>query len=298
MLLYEEEFLSDLQFSKNYSYNTLSAYKRDLNYYKEFCNHSHKKIKEFYIFLDKKKLSIRTQARVISCLRSYFKFLQQKGETCFEMNHLKLPKPSHKLPKVLQIKDFQALWKVCEEKNVSMSLRNQLVLSFLYGLGCRVSELIALNVKDVNQMEAWISVLGKGNKQRHLPLSKNLSQFLGVYLEKSRPYLGNPEKNCLFFNNRGNRPSRIDIWRWLKNWSLKAGLNDIKNPHSFRHGCATELLDKGANLRSIQKLLGHSNLQTTQIYTSVSTKKLKSAVEKYHPLSKIKNKNYIFETTK
>ena len=288
MLLYEEEFLSDLQFSRNYSDNTLLAYRRDLNYYKEFCDCPYKGIQEFYVFLDQKKLSPRSQARVVSCLRSYFKFLQNRGETCIEINHLKLPKLSHKLPELIQFKDFQALWKACEGKTLHISLRNQLVLSFLYGLGCRVSELVALNLTDVNQIEACVSVLGKGNKQRLLPLSHNLSQLLAVYLEKSRPYLRRRESACLFFNNRGRRPSRVDIWRWLKKWSLKAGLNTVKYPHSFRHGCATELLEKGANLRSIQQLLGHVNIQTTQIYTSVSSKKLKSAVEKYHPLSKVK----------
>ena len=161
-------------------------------------------------------------------------------------------------------------------------------MSFLYALGCRVSELISLNIQDFNETEAWISVVGKGNKQRLLPLPTKLYQMLTVYLKKSRPHLGKKEKSCLIFNNKGNRPSRIDIWRWLKSWSLKAGFSKSKNPHSFRHGCATALLEGGADLRTIQKLLGHSNIQTTQIYTSVSSKKLKSAIQKHHPLSQLK----------
>ena len=288
MLLYEEDFLKDLQFTQNYSNNTLSAYKRDLKYYKNFKKETSGQIQNFYVFLDKKKLSVRSQARVISCLRSYFKFLQKRGKSCPELNYLKTPKFYNKLPERVHVKDFQALWKACEEDSLHVTIRNQLVLSFLYGLGCRVSELTALNVSDINEMESWLSVLGKGNRQRILPLSKKLSQLLSLYLVKSRPLLGKKEKKCLFFNNRSNRPSRIDIWRWLKKWSLIAGLDGVKNPHSFRHGCATELLEKGANLRSIQKLLGHSNIQTTQIYTSVSGTQLKKAIEQYHPLSKIK----------
>ena len=288
MLLYEEDFLRDLQFSRNYSSNTLSSYKRDLNYYKDFCREGSGDIKDLYFFLDQKKLSVRSQARVISCLRSYFKFLQKKGEYCPEINHLKAPKFYHKLPERIYVRDFQALWKASEEDNLHYTIRNQLLLSFLYGLGCRVSELTALNVSDVNEIESWVRVVGKGNKQRILPLSKKLSHFLRLYLIKSRPLLGKIEKNCLFFNNRGNRPTRIDIWRWLKKWSLMAGLDKVKSPHSFRHGCATELLEKGANLRSIQKLLGHSNIQTTQIYTSISSTQLKTAVDQYHPLSKMK----------
>ena len=288
MLLYEEDFLRDLQFSRNYSNNTLSAYKRDLNYYKDFRKEGSGKIKDFYLFLDQKELSVRSQARVISCLRSYFKFLQKRGESCPEINHLKPPKFYHKLPERIHVKDFQALWKASEEKSFHNTIRNQLLLSFLYGLGCRVSELTALNVSDINEIECWVRIQGKGNKQRLLPLSKKLSQLLSLYLMQSRPFLGKKEKSCLFFNNKGNRPSRIDIWRWLKKWSSMGGLEGVKNPHSFRHGCATELLEKGANLRSIQKLLGHANIQTTQIYTSVSGGQLKSAVDQYHPLSKIK----------
>jgi len=288
MLLYENEFLRDLQFSKNYSNNTVSSYRRDLNYYKLFRKEALDNIKDFYLFLDQKKLSVRSQARVISCLRSYFKFLQRRGESCPEINDLKPPKVHHKLPHRLHLRDFQALWKACEGKNAKLTIRNQLLLSFLYGLGCRVSEITALNKSDFNEMESWLRVLGKGNKQRLLPLSKKLSYLLNLYLTESRPYFMNKEKTSLFFNNRGNRPSRVDIWRWLKKWSLKAGLDGVKNPHSFRHGCATELLEKGANLRSIQKLLGHSNIQTTQIYTSVTGGQLKSAVNQHHPLSKMK----------
>lgn len=287
MILYEE-FLRDLQFNKNYSSHTISAYKRDLDYYKSFSKNK-KNIQEFYEFLDKKNLSPRTQARIISCLRSYFRFLQKKGKLCVEIKYLTLPKVQKKIPHFISLKDFKALWKASKENSKHFSLRNELVLSFLYGLGCRVSELITLNIQDFNETEAWISVVGKGNKQRLLPLPVNLYQLLLIYLKKSRPHLGKQGKNCLIFNNKGNRPSRVDIWRWLKKWSLKAGFDTVKNPHSFRHGCATGLLERGADLRTIQKLLGHSNIQTTQIYTSVNLKNLKSAIKKHHPLSQLKD---------
>ena len=286
LILYED-FLRDLKFTCNYSKHTLSAYKRDLAYYKDFCK-TRQPIQEFYYFLSQKKLSARSQARIISCVRTYFKFLQRRGHSSLEIKHLKLPKVKNKLPQAIHLKEFQALWEACVVDSSSLSLRNQLVLSFLYGLACRVSELVALNIQDFNETSAWISVMGKGNKQRLLPLPKNLYHLLIVYLNKSRPFIGKPESPALFFNNRGSRPSRVDIWRWLKIWSLKAGFNEVKNPHSFRHGCATGLLEKGADLRTIQKLLGHLNIQTTQIYTSVSSKKLQSAVDDFHPLSQIK----------
>ena len=284
-----EAFLRDLQFGRSCSAHTISAYKRDLGYYKEFSKNKKQNIQEFYEFLDKKKLSARSQARIISCLRSYFRFLQRQGRRCVEIKYLSLPKVQHKIPHFISLKDFKALWKASKEDSEHLSLRNELVLSFLYGLGCRVSELINLNIQDFNETAAWISILGKGNKERLLPLPTKLHQLLIVYLKNSRPYFSQTEKACLIFNNKGNRPSRVDIWRWLKKWSLKAGFDTVKNPHSFRHGCATGLLERGADLRTIQKLLGHSNIQTTQIYTSVNPKKLKSAIKKHHPLSQLKH---------
>ena len=287
MILYEK-FLRDLQFGRNCSPHTISAYKRDLDYYKEFSKNKEKNIQDFYEFLDNKKLSPRSQARIISCLRSYFRFLQRQGKRVVEIKHLTLPKIQHKLPQYISLKDFKALWKASKEDSQHFSLRNELVLSFLYGLGCRVSELTALNIQDFNETSAWISVVGKGNKQRLLPLPIKLYQILTVYLKDSRPYIGKKRASSLIFNNKGRRPSRVDIWRWLKKWSLKAGFDSVKNPHSFRHGCATGLLERGADLRTIQQLLGHSNIQTTQIYTSINSKKLKSAIKNHHPLSQLK----------
>ena len=287
MLLYEE-FLREIQFGRAYSSHTVASYKRDLDYYKSFCK-TKQPIQEIYYFLTNKKLSSRSQARIVSCIRTYFKFLQSRGHSVSELKGLSLPKLQNKLPKPISLKDFEMLYKAsCAETKPELSLRNKLLLSFLYGLGCRVSELISLNIQDFNETEAWICVLGKGNKQRLLPLTKNLYDLLLLYLKESRPLIGKKESPSLFFNNKRRRPSRVDIWRWLKAWSLKAGFDDVKNPHSFRHGCATGLLEKGADLRSIQKLLGHLNIQTTQIYTSVSTSKLKKVINEFHPLSGFK----------
>ena len=274
-----------MQFARCCSSHTVSAYKQDLDYYREFCK-TRRPVQEIYSFLTEKKLSPRTQARIISCIRTYLKFLQSRGHSAKDMKYLKLPNVKNKLPKPIQLEEFKLLWKVCEEKSKPASLRNKLILSFLYGLGCRVSELVAMNIQNFNETERWISVIGKGDKQRLLPLTTELYKLLRTYLIQSRPFLADKKKDCLFFNNRGSRPSRVDIWRWLKAWSLKAGFNEVKNPHSFRHGCATSLLDKGADLISIQKLLGHLSIQTTQIYTTVSSEGLKKAIDKHHPLSK------------
>ncbi|MCY4512303.1 MAG: tyrosine-type recombinase/integrase [Bdellovibrionales bacterium] len=291
-LILEEEFLGHVQFNLHYSQNTVAAYKRDLSLYGHFQK-TNRDIKDFYQFLTKRNLGARSQARVVSSVRSYLRFLQTHGheDKAEKIKHLIFPKMKAKLPKLLTLDEFKALWIAAQDKGreeKALTLRNRLVLSFLYGLGCRVSELISLNLKDFNETESWINITGKGNHQRVIPLSEDLYESVRIYLKKSRTACVPSEKPWLIFNNKGNRPSRVDIWRWLKIWSLRAGFEQVKNPHSFRHGCATILLEKGADLKSIQQLLGHLNLQTTQIYTSVVSGQIKQTISQHHPLSKKK----------
>lgn len=290
-MLLQEEFLRELHFVRCYSSHTISAYKRDLSYYQKFRK-TKKSIQNIYAFLNKHNLSARSQVRIISCIRTYLKFLQFRGYRSTDIKHLKLPSIKAKLPKPIRLEEFKKLYIHCKGKQEYLSIRNQLILSFLYGLGCRVSELVSMNIQDFNETESWISVIGKGDRQRLLPIPKDLYKFLKHYLSKSRPHFCLKNQASLFLNIKGNRPSRIDIWRWLKGWSIKAGFHDIKSPHTFRHGCATSLLDQGADLVSIQKLLGHLNIQTTQIYTSVSFKNLKKSIDQFHPLSDNKLKKF------
>ena len=157
----------------------------------------------------------------------------------------------------------------------------------MFGLGVRVTELVSLNLQDFNETESWLSVMGKGGKQRLVPVTQKLYTELRDYLSYVRPVLAKKTKDnkSILVNDKGKRPSRIDIWRWLANWSKAAGFEQVVSPHKFRHGCATALLDGGADLRSIQVLLGHTSLQTTQIYTHVSASKMRSQIDKHHPLS-------------
>ncbi len=161
----------------------------------------------------------------------------------------------------------------------------------MYGLGCRVTELIQLNLSDIYEIEKYIKVLGKGGKERLVPLNDFLVDSLKDYITNVRALIYKPnshsptDTNYLIVNDRGHRPSRVDIWRWLVDWSKSAGFEKAISPHQFRHGCATALLDGGADLRSIQLLLGHTSIKTTQIYTSVSASHLKSTVDQCHPLS-------------
>lgn len=288
VLSYWVEFFNDLQNIKGRSKNTILAYRRDLELYIKFIA-TKKDISQFSYFLSKKKLSTRSQARIISSLRGYFLFCQKQGQSVPELRSLKLPKVTVHLPKALAFKDFQALLQASTEENKVKSIRNQTLLILLFGLGCRVSELIDLNLYDFNQNDASLIVTGKASKQRLLPLIDSVLNQLNLYLQDSRSFLANKNKEALLINNRGNRLSRVDVWRWLKAWALKANLDSASvSPHKFRHGCATALLNAGTDLRSIQILLGHSSLQTTQIYTSVSYKQTEKELSTHHPLAKDK----------
>ena len=289
-LEYWTEFFEDLQHVRGRSRNTVLAYRRDLELFDEFQK-DHKDIQAIYEYMKKKGLSTRSQARVISSIRTYYKFCETKGMKIPSLNLLRPPKVKAALPKVLTLEEFQKLFEASEVENPYKTARNQITLLLLFGLGCRVSELIGLNLQDFNETEGWLRVLGKGGKERLVPLTQNLATELKSYLEQVRPKLAKPGSHSILMNDRGKRPSRVDIWRWLAAWSEKAGFEETVNPHRFRHGCATALLEGGADLRSIQMLLGHSSIQTTQIYTSVSTSKIKEEIDKHHPLSNIPSKD-------
>lgn len=278
------EFFEDLQHVRGRSQNTVMAYRRDLELYQEF-HETRQALPRFFDFMLTKKLSTRSQARVISSLRTYFRFLEGQGVKAPELRELRPPRVTPSLPKPITLTEFHQLFEAARVEDVNRTLRNHLTLLLLFGLGCRVSELVGLNLHDFNMTDAWLKVLGKGGKERLVPLSENLLLQLKAYIKESRPHLIKDDTPAILINDRGHRPSRVDVWRWLAAWSARAGFEEPIGPHQFRHGCATALLEGGADLRTIQILLGHSSLQTTQIYASVTSHKLKEEVEKNHPLS-------------
>ncbi|MES2856337.1 MAG: tyrosine-type recombinase/integrase [Bdellovibrionota bacterium] len=282
------EFFQDLEQIRGRSRNTIMAYRRDLELFEEYWKTSHD-IPGFYVFMKKRQLSPRSQARVVSSLRTYFKFIEGRGLKAPVLRELKAPKVTVGLPKSLSPEEFSRLFKSCETEDANRTARNKITLLLLYGLGCRVSELIGLNLSDFHETDQWLSVLGKGNKERAVPLTEHLNRELKAYLESARPNMVRDTTTSILINDRGHRPSRVDIWRWLAAWSLKAGFEEPVSPHRFRHGCATALLEAGADLRSIQMLLGHASIQTTQIYTSVTTKNLTDTIDQHHPLSHLKD---------
>ncbi|MBC7742454.1 MAG: tyrosine-type recombinase/integrase [Bdellovibrionaceae bacterium] len=284
------DFFDDLQNVRGRSLNTIMAYRRDLDLYKKFRETSDRII-EFFDFMKKEHLSTRSQARVISSVRTYLKYCETRGVPCPELRELRPPKVKTSLPKSITVQEFEKLFVACETLDLAKTLRNRLTLLFLYGLGCRVSELIGLNLNDFSATDRWVKVLGKGRKERLIPLTESLYVALELYLTKARPHLSEDQTSnqALLLNDRGHRPSRVDIWRWLAAWSTKAGFSDPVHPHRFRHGCATALLEGGADLRSIQIMLGHASIQTTQVYTNVTTNTAVRAIDEHHPLSKLKD---------
>lgn len=264
------------------------AYRRDLELWQAYQQQG-KSVSGFMEFMRKQKLSTRSQARVISSLRTYFRYCESRGQESPELRELRPPRVKVGLPKALTTAEFQRLFEAASQLgahgDAAKISRNQLTLLFLYGLGCRVSELVGLNLNDYNPTERWVKIRGKGGKERLVPLTETLDRHLNNYLNKDREQLADEPGPSILLNDRGNRPSRVDVWRWLAAWSLKAGFDEPVSPHRFRHGCATSLLEGGADLRSIQMLLGHASIQTTQIYTSVSSQTLSAAVENLHPLS-------------
>ncbi len=284
------EFFEELQNVRGRSQNTIMAYRRDLELWIKFKQQSPSApVTQFYEHMKNENLSPRSQARVISSIRTYFRFCESKGIKAPELRELKPPKIKLSLPKSLTQDEFQRLFEACVVPDPNKTSRNRLTLLLLYGLGCRVTELTGLNVNDFNPTDRWVKILGKGNKERLVPVTEKLAESLSYYLKEVRHYLIKDATPSLLINDRGNRPSRVDVWRWLDAWSTRAEFPETVNPHRFRHGCATALLEGGADLRSIQMLLGHASIQTTQVYTTVTAKSLNQTIEEHHPLSGLEN---------
>ena len=180
------EFFEDLQFVRGRSLNTVMAYRRDLELYEEF-KATQRELGAFFDFMNHRKLSTRSQARVISSLRTYFRYLERNGEKAPELRELKPPRVTASLPKPITVDQFHKLFAACRVEDVHRSARNQITLLLLFGLGCRVSELVGLDLLDFNATDAWLKVVGKGGKERLVPLSENLLQETKTYIKQVRP---------------------------------------------------------------------------------------------------------------
>ena len=287
---YIEEFIDYLRFEKKYSENTISSYKRDLNKMnlylkKDFIKLTKADIQKYIQNLSKNKNS-NTISRTISSLKSFYKFLEiNKYTNTNPLTTIISPKTARKLPKVLSEEEVNKLLDI--NLNNDFDYRNKAMLELMYSSGLRVSELINLTVNDVDLKNSLVRIFGKGSKERIVPLNDYATEALNNYILYHRPKLfKQKESNYLFLNNHGNQMTRQGFFKTLKKIAKEKGIKSELSPHTLRHSFATHLLKYGADLRSIQELLGHSDISTTQIYTHITNEMLEKNYHEYHPHGK------------
>ncbi len=283
---YIEKFLSYLEIEKNYSPYTLINYKRDLDDFSVFVTRPVEKIdyflfRKFLASLSAKGVKKKTQARKISTLKSFFKFLMREGyiKTNPALS-ISYPKLEKNLPKFLTEEEMKKFLDALPQSSI-LEIRNKAMFELLYSSGMRVSELIGLNTEDIDAISWVIKVRGKGKKERLLPLGAVAQGILEKYLDQR----SSPVK-ALFLNRFGKRLSAVGIRKAINKSALALATREKISPHVFRHSFATHLLNRGADLRSVQELLGHSNITTTQIYTHLTVDSLKKVYQKAHPRAK------------
>lgn len=284
------EYQSHLKLERNLSNNSIEAYLRDVRKLEEFSDQlpleiQQKDIEEFIYQFAKQDYSPRTQARLISSIKSFFNYLQwEEWRTDNPAELLESPNLGMKLPDVLSEDEIDSLIAQIDLGQAEGE-RNRAIIETLYGCGLRVSELIELKLSQLFFDENFISVVGKGNKQRLIPISDYTIKYINIYKDEVRVHqpIQKGFEDYLFLNRRGKSLSRVMVFTIIKRLTEKAGIKKKVSPHTFRHSFATHLLKNGADLRSIQMMLGHENISTTEIYTHLDDGMLREAVLKFHP---------------
>lgn len=295
-------FMFFLKNEKNYSNDTIISYKNDLtqffNYLKDYKllkntdikYINHKIMRKYIVYLKENKYSRRSISRKVSSTRSFFKFIHKEGIININPTlNLITPKINKKLPYFLYLQEVIKLIEAPSKKTL-FGIRDRAILEILYGTGIRVRELVNLNIGNIDFTEKIIKVFGKGSKERILPLSNPSIRAIQEYLENRNLFNKNKftkinDKDALFLNRFGGRLTERSIRRIIIKYMKIAGLNKKLSPHVLRHSFATHLLGGGADLRSVQELLGHKSLSTTQIYTHITKERLKTIYKKSHPRS-------------
>jgi len=288
------DYLHYLLIERGLSSNTRKSYQRDLEQYLFFL---HKKnitswqdidrftIVAFLQYLQKEGKSSATITRMVTSLRRFHQFLRQERYTDHDpMQHIDSPKTSQKLPDTLNINEVERLIEAPDTKK-PLGMRDRAILEVMYATGLRVSELVGLKLNDLHLSMGLLQTTGKGDKERIVPLGDMAISWIETYLEEARPLLcqKHAEEEHLFVNGHGTSLSRQGIWKNLKALVLKAGILKNVTPHTLRHSFATHLLENGADLRTVQELLGHADISTTQIYTHITKKRMADVYKQYFP---------------
>lgn len=295
MEVYLEAFMDYLRIEKGLSANSIYAYGQDLKKYlvvlkklgiKDPKKISRKDITD-YLFQLRKDISVRSISRFLSTVKNFHKFLlREKIVSVDEADLIELPKIEKKIPLYMSIDEVTKILK-SPNPNKIQGIRDRAILELMYASGLRVSELIKLKNSDVNLDVGFVRCMGKGSKERIVPLGKIAEHFLKRYTNQARlKLLGKKVSNYLFLAQGGRPLSRQSIWKIIKKQVLKAGVRKKVSPHTFRHSFATHLLNRGADLRSVQEMLGHASITTTQIYTHVNEVRLKKIHRQFHPRAK------------
>jgi len=290
-----DEFYQFLTLERGLSQHTIAAYASDLNKFqdylyqkgiKDFTEVQTEEIEGFMYWLTLKRLSPRSRARILATIKTFFRFLvlTQRLESSPAVL-IETPRFAKKLPQVLSLEEVERL---LEQPDISQpkGLRDKAMLELLYATGLRVSELVLLKLNQINLEVGYVSVMGKGAKERLIPMGRKAQQVLTQYLKHGRSNLLKKPSPYLFIGYRGRPLTRQGFWEIIKRYVFKSGINKHISPHTLRHSFATHILERGADLRSVQTMLGHSSITTTQIYTHVTEKRLKEFYVRYHPRAK------------
>lgn len=288
-----DQFLHYLTVEKGLAKKTLEAYSHDLN---RFLNYLQEKkiedvlsvtkvdVRTFLLTLKARKLSNRTIVRNLVAIRTFFRFLTQEGK--LESNpieDLESPQLAKRLPEILSLQEVEHLLET-PKPQTSLEIRDRSMLEMLYATGMRVSELVGLHMNQLNLEGGYVLLLGKGSKERAVPIGAEAIKWVSRYLTGPRQKLSKGrESPYLFLNRSGRKMSRQIFWKNIKTYGRRAGIRKKITPHLLRHSFASHLLARGADLRSVQMLLGHADISTTQIYTHVTGERLKQVHKRHHP---------------
>lgn len=295
-MIYEDllnDFKSYISLEKGLSKNTELSYLRDVRHYLDYCEKnkinfatiSAQDFSEYLIYLKGKGLKNSSLFRKTEAVKAFYRFLfVEKKIDKNPLSEFSAPKLERKLPQYLSMDEIKKIYDLFSASDFQ-TIRTCAVIDLLYSSGLRISEVCDLNMDCVDLNQGWIRVKGKGSKERIVPVSQSTMRILNIYLEERNLILGRKKITSPYFfvNKSGNRISRVQLWKDIKKFIKKTGIDKNVYPHIFRHTFATHLLHGGADLRSIGEMLGHSSLNTTQIYTHLDKSVIKDIHRKYHP---------------
>ncbi len=291
----KRDFEAYLRLEKSLSLNSVEAYLDDVQKLEGFLDNPGRKVdppfvsyndlKDFLRWYGSENRNARTQARIISGIRSFFKFLLVNGEIKDNPSSLiESPKLGIKLPQVLSVEEIDRIVGIIDLSRPE-GHRNKAIIETLYGCGLRVSELINLHITDIHRADGFVSVTGKGNKQRLVPVGSKTIKEIDLYMVDRKRLKAVHDENIVFLNRRGRKMTRAMIFTITRDLAGKAGILKKISPHTFRHSFATHMVEAGADLRAVQEMLGHESIITTEIYTHIDRSYLRDTLIMFHPRS-------------